>query len=573
MLMITTSISILITILLGSPPDVSQAAKFTLDSQCKLRTDDGASGPNCVATKPTSTTGQRFYIQFSPVISVDGGSALPVLCNVLQGSKLSCSVSGETAFSTYQADFELLMIGPSNTGSGLDLYVSPIPVIAPSSTTSTSIRAPSSTTSSGSVATARTYPCPATNEVVSDASGALYTISCGIYYVGNDLVYVHADTFEGCMTACDNTGSCVGASWAPDPTTSNNCVLKNAMVSPSADLSFNSFQRVASLCPASDKKVYQDTSNDQYQIFCNQDLPGNDLGERVASSMADCLKQCSQLANCASITWVPSRTNNCYPKSGNQQSFITQPFECDSVVIIARGARVKARQADIGVPSAVNSDAAASSTADYDYPTIAAVPSSTPSSVPEALDPYNTTASGNSTNDGVAYINVTTSDNKYALTSAPDGSLFLSSLSSSSATLIPGTSFASYDGLVVSDYTDRLLHIYEPEIIAYGISRLRVAAFDHMPVSSQLVNLVPIDYDNNASTPSIYVVVDTLGGHYFLVLCNFEGQEDKMFAVRDPQKGVSVLESPDVRFTITGGVVKSCGLVALGGPGGVSASG
>lgn len=168
---------------------------------------------------------------------------------------------------------------------------------------------------------------------------------------------------------------------------------------------------------------------------------------------------------------------------------------------------------------------------------------------------------------------MTSNDGKYALTSASDGSLFLSSFSPSSSTLIPGTSFASYDGLIIADYADRLFHVYEPEISAYGVSRLRVATFDYMPVSSRLVSLVPIDYDNNPETPSVYVAVDTLGGHYFLVLCNFEGEADKMFVVQDPQKGVNVLESKEVRFTITGEIVKRCGPVALGAKGCVGTKG
>ena len=86
------------------------------------------------------------------------------------------------------------------------------------------------------------------------------------------------------------------------------------------------------------------------------------------------------------------------------------------------------------------------------------------------------------------------------------------------------------------------------------------------------MTLVPIDYDNDPQTPSVSVAVDTTGEAYFLVLCNFEGVGgDKVFVVRDVDKGIEVLEgdSEEIRWTVTGGVVRTCGPLALGGVGGV----
>lgn len=180
----------------------------------------------------------------------------------------------------------------------------------------------------------------------------------------------------------------------------------------------------------------------------------------------------------------------------------------------------------------------------------------------------NSTEVTNSTevaNEGLNYVNLTTHDGKYALTSSDTGSLYLTDVSSSN-TPIPGTLFASSNDLIVSDYSDRLFHVYQPEIAAYNVSRLRVSTFDRMPQTSRLVNLAPIDHDNNPATSSVAVAVDTLGSYYFIVLCNFDGEADKMFAVSDVENGVSALESADLRFTVTGGVVTSCGPIALGAP-------
>jgi len=47
--------------------------------------------------------------------------------------------------------------------------------------------------------------------------------------------------------------------------------------------------------------------------------------------------------------------------------------------------------------------------------------------------------------------------------------------------------FATSNGFVVGDTAGRLLHLYEPMMRSLGVSRLRVASLDMMPVGSVLV--------------------------------------------------------------------------------------
>ncbi|KAL9036083.1 MAG: hypothetical protein Q9214_006293, partial [Letrouitia sp. 1 TL-2023] len=327
-------------------------------------------------------------------------------------------------------------------------------------------------------------------------------------------------------------------------------------------------------CPRDDRSIYYDSLRYGYQLRCNQDIPGYDLIEgTISTGIADCVEKCKgYYPRCRAITYVPSRTLSCYLKS-QQGPYTTQSFEADSAIIVIQPALILRRQQE-STESASDTDtdtaAASDSAGGYVFPNIAADTANVPSLPQDPASNINSTdltatTAASTENNGVSYTPLTDRDGKLQLTSSDSGSLSLSPVSS---TPVPGTVFASYNGMIVADSQDRLLHYYAPTMTAYGVSRLRVATLDHMPNTARLLSLAPIDFDNDPGTPSMVVAVDTQGGSYYLVLCTFDGGADKMFVVRDVDQGVDVLQSEEVRYTITGGVVKSCGPVALGGNGG-----
>ena len=59
------------------------------------------------------------------------------------------------------------------------------------------------------------------------------------------------------------------------------------------------------------------------------------------------------------------------------------------------------------------------------------------------------------------------------------------------------------------------------------------------------------------------VAVDTLGNYFWLYVCAIENQQNKVFLVNDPTNGAGILQDPDLRFTVTGGLVNDCAVLAL----------
>ena len=88
--------------------------------------------------------------------------------------------------------------------------------------------------------------------------------------------------------------------------------------------SFFSFLLLASLtaaqgsgsaptCPESDQSRYTDASGTEYEIRCSTDFQGENVGNAGASSLDDCIQQCSARADCDAIAHVPS-SSICYFK-------------------------------------------------------------------------------------------------------------------------------------------------------------------------------------------------------------------------------------------------------------------
>ncbi|KAK4102316.1 hypothetical protein N658DRAFT_506504 [Parathielavia hyrcaniae] len=174
---------------------------------------------------------------------------------------------------------------------------------------------------------------------------------------------------------------------------------------------------------------------------------------------------------------------------------------------------------------------------------------------------------------GIATVHDTTGS--LQLLPASNGNLFLAPVDSTeelslltnntvlAAMTLAGNADVPY--LVNSDSADRLLHYFPDEVSLAGASRLRLAAWDRLPVGARLVNLAPIMPDEGSAEP-VLVAIDPAGaGDYlFPIMCAIEGQLNKVFLVRDTSEAaLAALEAHDLKFVLTGGQASQCGPLAL----------
>ena len=158
-----------------------------------------------------------------------------------------------------------------------------------------------------------------------------------------------------------------------------------------------------------------------------------------------------------------------------------------------------------------------------------------------------TTADG----PNAVYISIVDLSNSYQLQADTDGNLYLGDIGSSAA-------FVSDQGFVLGDDAEQWFHYYPDVMAKYNVSRLRVSSSDAIPKDADFVALVPVDYDDNPTTPSVYAGLDTTGGIFFTLTCNIQGQASKIFLATDPVEGAKMLMEEKLRYTVTGGVVEDC---------------
>ncbi|VUC29967.1 unnamed protein product [Clonostachys rosea] len=102
-----------------------------------------------------------------------------------------------------------------------------------------------------------------------------------------------------------------------------------------------------------------------------------------------------------------------------------------------------------------------------------------------------------------------------------------------------------------------------------GVSRLRYTDEEHVPGTSVYVGLAPYYYDDDDSQeeprPSMLVAVDKNDNILFPAVCTYkDGQGAKIYVIgEDIEAGLAMLESPDVKYTITNGDVDKCNLLLL----------
>ncbi|KAL9635551.1 MAG: hypothetical protein Q9204_002587 [Flavoplaca sp. TL-2023a] len=149
------------------------------------------------------------------------------------------------------------------------------------------------------------------------------------------------------------------------------------------------------------------------------------------------------------------------------------------------------------------------------------------------------------------------------LVAHPDGNLYYTSLGG-------GSLFASVSGFIEGDASGRYFHYYPNAMTTYNVSRLRLSNEDQIPLTAQLIGLTPANYSQDGSDPSIYLAADTNDGVFFPITCDIQGQDSKVFLATDITQGIATLKEEDLRYTVTGGVVKDCYFLAWVAPNGTA---
>jgi hypothetical protein len=182
--------------------------------------------------------------------------------------------------------------------------------------------------------------------------------------------------------------------------------------------------------------------------------------------------------------------------------------------------------------------------------------------------PYNSSS-------GYEYNVLTVPDGSANFLTCGDGAVYALAPDSSQAALCSAM-WATRDDTLVADGADRLLHYYANTMSAVGVSRLRVSDEETVPQSAMLVALAPY-YGANSDDPSsgvedlgdatdyYFVAVDADDNIFYPIICAYSdgSSPPKLFLAADPVAGVAMLQSPDVEFSITGGVVSACAALNL----------
>lgn len=101
-----------------------------------------------------------------------------------------------------------------------------------------------------------------------------------------------------------------------------------------------------------------------------------------------------------------------------------------------------------------------------------------------------------------------------------------------------------------------------------NFSRLRFSDEAHIPLTAEFVGLAPVNYDDDSSTPDVYVIMDTNDSVFFPIVCDIQGQECKAFLVTDIAQGIAKLQEEALRHTVSDGVVEDCYFLARLAPSG-----
>ncbi|KAL6709941.1 hypothetical protein ACN47E_000726 [Coniothyrium glycines] len=118
---------------------------------------------------------------------------------------------------------------------------------------------------------------------------------------------------------------------------------------------------------------------------------------------------------------------------------------------------------------------------------------------------------------------------------------------------------------IIGDGQGRFLYYHADSMRAAGVSRLRLGDEESPVQGTHAVALVPLTAEEtgesiDADVAGLYVAADFVHELLFeLVFCVYaDGNAPRVFIVESLDQGIAVLESADVKYSITGGDVRKC---------------
>jgi hypothetical protein len=164
--------------------------------------------------------------------------------------------------------------------------------------------------------------------------------------------------------------------------------------------------------------------------------------------------------------------------------------------------------------------------------------------------------------DGYEFTKLIAGD--YNIMYCSNGNMYIKQLSQSTG-LGCDELFAYSDDAVVGDGAGRYFYYHDDAMKAAGVSRLRLGDEESPVLSTSAVamaawNAEQAGTEYDADIEGLYMVVDyTTDDVYWLSFCTYkDGQAPKVFVVADLDAGLAVLESQDVKYSVTGGEVEKC---------------
>ena len=170
-------------------------------------------------------------------------------------------------------------------------------------------------------------------------------------------------------------------------------------------------------------------------------------------------------------------------------------------------------------------------------------------------NPYNTT-------DGFLYTQLVSDDNDYMLASCSDGNIFVQDFPNTTTLGQVGCgTLWTYEvnvteAAIMADGSGRVMRYYPNTMDKLGVSRLRLTYFHSIPKDSSYISLIELEADDGSLN---YWPVDLDNDITFsLAVCSYKDAPAKAFIVNDPSTGLDILQSPYVKYSITGGDVTGC---------------
>ncbi|BFZ58596.1 hypothetical protein PYCC9005_005660 [Savitreella phatthalungensis] len=124
----------------------------------------------------------------------------------------------------------------------------------------------------------------------------------------------------------------------------------------------------------------------------------------------------------------------------------------------------------------------------------------------------------------------------------------------------------SLEGVLQDASVQRFMGVYEDEIKAYGVTRIRGFTSSTWPKTATWVSAVHYAFEEVATNALAFLETtkstETDVRTFYPIVCAVEGRGSILFAATNPDDGIAKLTSPDCQQTITGGHVESCSYVS-----------